>query len=651
MIPEATQTFKTKVNDFQTRAAVGLVGLWRGVWPNRIVDSWNTILDDALPVFSKLQYEAASAGVAYAGETLAELGDYVAPKVWVDVEAFAGQTLESGELRGRLLTPAFQALEMIDQGVGAPEALRRASVQLGAMAQTMVADTARQAASVDIVARPHVGYVRMCGSHPCDRCLVLAGRRYEWNKGFLRHPRCSCVHVPATDKQLKGAKAEGLIADPYEYFHSLTPEEQARVFGKASAQAIRDGADLFQVVNAKRGRYGSHDIFTTEGTSRRGHAAKGLKRGQRRLTPDGIYRQAEQFHLTREQTLELLRTHGYIHEGGQNPLGSIRGQREGYGRYGHGGARARAREAVLEARRTGVRDPHNPYTMTAAEHRLWKAEQDWLNVQADINPYSSAGVEQRWGLPRTTPSYCVSDVEKVRAEKAYRSELARQGLRFGEHPVGPMLLGGPSRAGWGKPRKPKPKLARPEMIPRTGMGVVASRGKARGKQREKTRKNSQAGVDGTGILPLLAGAGGGGKKPPLPPESAGFEFPFDPYDSWMWRKILYGIEGADGLDKGGHLKDAVVNKRYTNTEFRADWSEMDIFYSMISTAMQVESGYCGGQTKVIYYYDPGGDRGDYLLLKYYKDQVSSAEETLDSIEFRPANEKERNEYRRRSRRR
>lgn len=67
--------------------------------------------------------------------------------------------------------------------------------------------------------------------------------------------------------------------------------------------------------------------------------------------------------------------------------------------------------------------------------------------------------------------------------------------------------------------------------------------------------------------------------------------------------------------------------------------------------MQVESGYCGGQTKVIYYYDPGGDRGDYLLLKYYKDQVSSAEETLDSIEFRPANEKERNEYRRRSRRR
>src|SRR5690348_18342012 len=31
----------------------------------------------------------------------------------------------------------------------------------------------------------------------CQRCAILAGRWYRWSQGFLRHPRCDCVNLPA----------------------------------------------------------------------------------------------------------------------------------------------------------------------------------------------------------------------------------------------------------------------------------------------------------------------------------------------------------------------------------------------------------------------------------------------------------------------
>jgi hypothetical protein len=45
----------------------------------------------------------------------------------------------------------------------------------------------------------------------------------------------------------------GLFSGPSEYFDSLTPSEQNRVFTNAGAEAIRLGADLISVVNARRG--------------------------------------------------------------------------------------------------------------------------------------------------------------------------------------------------------------------------------------------------------------------------------------------------------------------------------------------------------------------------------------------------------------
>jgi hypothetical protein len=161
----------------------------------------------------------------------------------------------------------------------------------------------------------------------------------------------------------------------------LDAEAQEKVFGKSAANAIRDGGDIFQVVNANRGTKPG-GLITSEGTSRRGNFGRGR---QPRLTPEGIYSQG----LPREETLRLLELNGYILPGGQNPTGVIRGQAEGFGALGRGGTRVGVRNAIEEARRTGERNPAIRATMTAAERRVFDAQANWDAVQAGRNPFSS----------------------------------------------------------------------------------------------------------------------------------------------------------------------------------------------------------------------------------------------------------------------
>jgi hypothetical protein len=74
--------------------------------------------------------------------------------------------------------------------------------------------------------------------------------------------------------------------------------EQDRVFGKGGAQAIRDGADMAKVVNARRGMVTAEGrLFTTEAAGR-----------TPRLMPEQIYRDA----ASREDAIRLLRRFGYI---------------------------------------------------------------------------------------------------------------------------------------------------------------------------------------------------------------------------------------------------------------------------------------------------------------------------------------------------
>ena len=178
------------------------------------------------------------------------------------------------------------------------EQVTPATFDLIVMAQ--LADTARQSASVAMAVTPKVTrYARLLVPPSCSRCAILAGRLYRTGVAFQRHPRCDCRHIPSSE-----ALAGDLTTDPNAYFDSLDAAAQERAFTKAGAKAIRDGADIGRVVNARRGMGVAQGGLraTTEAATRRGINRKV------RLMPESIYEIADD----RADALRLLKAHGYI---------------------------------------------------------------------------------------------------------------------------------------------------------------------------------------------------------------------------------------------------------------------------------------------------------------------------------------------------
>ena len=381
MIPSATVEHYQRVQRLQAAARLRARRAWALVSVGALSESWSAVLRESslAAAVTDSQVAAAKSGAAYGAATLAAQSTYSAPDAFVDPLGFGGFAADGRPLSGLLYAAVPHTKRLIAGGMDAAVAKVQGGKFLELVVGTTVADAGRAAAGVDTASRAGVGYVRMLNPPSCSRCSVLAGRFYRWNAGFSRHPGCDCVHVPS--KGLEAATSEGLVHDPYEYFRGLSEAEQDRLYTKAGAQAIRDGSDLFQVVNSRRGMKPG-GLVTTEGTSRRGNF--GNTSGPR-LTPEAIYAK----NLPRAETLKELERYGYILPGGQNPAGSIRGQREGFGALGRSGTRVGAREAVLEARRTGVRTGSRA-TMTAAERRVYDAQANWDAVRAGRNPFTNA---------------------------------------------------------------------------------------------------------------------------------------------------------------------------------------------------------------------------------------------------------------------
>lgn len=382
MMPEAVTDHYQVIQGVQSAAVLLGRRAWRNIDPNDLSLSWAANIGMLIAPLTAYQESAATSGAGYSAATLAEQGLYEPPEHFVDPTAFAGQASDGRPLETLLYSPITRVKHYIAEGMPVRQALESGQSALDTMMRTQVADAGRAAASVDITSRKHVGYIRMLNPPSCARCSVLAGRFYWANTGFDRHPRCDCVHVASTRGAVEGGKSEGLVHDPYEYFHSLSKAEQDRQYSIAGAQAIRDGADLSQVVNARRGMQPG-GLTTTEGTSRRGAFRTAGGKGKR-LTPEAIYQQAGD---DRDKTLRLLEANGYILPGGQNPEGAIIGQRQGYGAMARGGTRVGARQAIEQARTTGVRDPKVRATMTEAERRVFDAQANWDAVRAGRNPY------------------------------------------------------------------------------------------------------------------------------------------------------------------------------------------------------------------------------------------------------------------------
>jgi hypothetical protein len=260
---------------------------WRQVDPAKISATWAVQIPALLAALTAGQRAAASTADGYL-DAQDLPGD-----ARVNPAAFAGVASDGRDLRSLFAMPGIVTLEAIAEG----RPLNRAMAAGGALAElaahTQVADAGRVADLTGMAGRGSPGFVRMVVGATCSRCIVLAGRWYRWNAGFDRHPKCDCVGIPAAENDID------LRTDPKQVFGSMTAAEQDQVFTKAGAQAIRDGADMAKVVNARRGMQTASDgrLYTTEAAGKRP-----------RLMPEQIFREAED----RDDAIRLLRLHGYI---------------------------------------------------------------------------------------------------------------------------------------------------------------------------------------------------------------------------------------------------------------------------------------------------------------------------------------------------
>lgn len=319
---------------YQQQQSLTALALWqaRGYWDrvdsSDITGSWQSMIDLLAQVLTAIQFRAAVSGIDYIGNALTEQDVDAPPEGKVAASSLAGVASDGRNLAGLLDEPRIRTLTRLKEGAGIQDALDAGRMALERIAVTQIQDAGRVASGVEIVNRPEVvGYVRVLNPPSCSRCVILAGRRYRWNEGFRRHPNCDCRHVPIHAEHGVPLNVSVQAISPDRYFDSLpsTPTyndkgrriDQDAIFGKDGARAIRDGADISQVVNARSGMDVAgtyrHKITST-GTGKSGFAGQRLRNRFGRNTPDRLMPEAiyQYAGADRAKAMELLYLHGYV---------------------------------------------------------------------------------------------------------------------------------------------------------------------------------------------------------------------------------------------------------------------------------------------------------------------------------------------------
>lgn len=402
-LPQPSLDFYRHQQQIAAATVASVSKLWRRMGTN-FDSSWFELRSSALQAVHVGRAAAVTSATQYTPALLAATGQVAPASGSLNSARFLVSAPDGRDMGTLLDESVIRAKVGVARGLSSVGALESAGSWLTGMLLTVMADTRRSVVGADIVQRPDIaGYTRMLNAPSCSRCVILAGKWFRWNAGFQRHPRCDCIHVPSTTRAF--AEEQGFVSDPYEYFNSLSKEQQEKVFGRIEARAIRDGGDIFRIENIKlRG------LATAKGNLRYGTPS--------RLTVDDIYRTAG----TRTNAIRMLQSEGYITKAGQVPTGAILGQREGFGALGKGGKARAASDAVTAARVTGVRDPLNRYTMTSAERRLYDADYRLKEARATGNWPRSIGENSadRYSKPRP-----LAPGEMQTLEKALQNELER----------------------------------------------------------------------------------------------------------------------------------------------------------------------------------------------------------------------------------
>lgn len=295
----------------ERQSLVGAIGevagqMWADVNPARIVDSWVEQIPELTAITAGAQLGAARRADDYTTAVLDAQDVDAGAVAQVDPRGFAGQASDARGLATLLANPVIVTLLSIQDGMDIARALGMGRANLDMLVRTQVADAGRLADQTALTARPRAaGYVRMAVGGSCARCLLLSGKEYRYNAGFQRHPRCDCIGIPKGDSRVPG------IRSPEARYAEMSPAERTRAgFTRADQRALAEGADLGQVVNARRGLYTAGGRrFTHEGTTKRGvFGSVKQNRGRPRLSVDQIFQDA----VDRGDAVRLLQRNGYL---------------------------------------------------------------------------------------------------------------------------------------------------------------------------------------------------------------------------------------------------------------------------------------------------------------------------------------------------
>jgi hypothetical protein len=324
-VSDAADARYTQVQTLSQAVVARIQAIWAGLDPANILaslqgDQGKAILDAVVAG----QLTAAEGAQAFVATAMAARNAAAPLLAEAAPAALAGVASDGRPLTTLLYLPAITTYTAYATGLGAEASMLLGMNQMARMVSTQISDTSRAATSVAMTThRKCIAYVRVVKLPACGRCIILAGKQYSYSTGFRRHPKCDCGMDPIDiERWGEVPSAKQLVAQ-------MSREEQQRRLGKAAVDAIEGGADLEQLVNARRGMatmtvYGRQVKATTEGITKRGIAGKRLGAdagfekipGQRyrrsktpRLMPEEILDLADD----REHQLRLLKKHGYIY--------------------------------------------------------------------------------------------------------------------------------------------------------------------------------------------------------------------------------------------------------------------------------------------------------------------------------------------------
>lgn len=318
--PDPSTVRYVQVTTVTRRVVEQVQALWRGMRAADVLAEMegatgrqvlNLVMLGQLTVAQGAQAFVSAAMAALNATPQALLGSVAAT-------GFVGTAADGRRLDTLLYLPAVTVASRRAAGATDEEAMLAGLAQMATLTSTTIADTNRQATQTAMAANPAVKYyTRVVNLPACARCIVLAGRTYAYSEGFRRHPACDCELKP-----LDRADWEA-VQTPRQIYESMTPEQRRRVFGDAGSQALEQGADMNQVVNARRGMSDAGEATTTEGTTVRGHYGRQLRRAggavdrgtgrygtvaEQRLSPHEIFRRTSD----RDEQVALLRRYAYL---------------------------------------------------------------------------------------------------------------------------------------------------------------------------------------------------------------------------------------------------------------------------------------------------------------------------------------------------